>query len=229
MTKHPEETLYELQKTVATKFFKKNPIKRFPEDFLTKKVKNELFAEAGGKRRTPCVCTGVKSVKGGKGVKSGKGVKRRSRSLATMYRSWPGGQSHQVRHRFDKIDVKKAMESYNYYKKLEAKMKYEVIAMPEGKFELKIDKKVQIRPEKWPMPLEFDSFDKAKYVLYSRRKGPCVCNLPKDESIVKKAVQKYEKYLKKMRDKLVKAFMARNADRKLAEAMAGQVFPCKIY
>jgi hypothetical protein len=217
MTKHPENILYELKQEVAEKFFAENPLKRFPEDFLSKKVKEEMKGE--------------KSVKGGKGlkgVKSGKGIKRRSRSLATMYRSLPGGRSHQVRHRWDKIDFRKVMELCAEFKKTDAKMKYEIIVLPEGKFELKIDKKIQIRPEKWPMPLEFDYFEAAKYVLYARKKGQCAYNLPKDETIVKKAVKKYETYLKEVRDKLVKAFMARNVDEELAEGFVKLVFEEKL-
>ena len=136
----------------------------------------------------------------------------------------PNGPSHQVRHRWDKIDWRKVMELCAEFKKTEPKMAYEIIVLPEGKFELKIEKKIQIRPEKWPMPLEFDYFEAAKYVLYSRKKGQCAYNLPKDKSIVKKAVKKYETYLKEVRDKLVKAFMARNVDRKLAEAMTHALF-----
>ena len=44
MTKRPENVLYELQKTVATKFFAKNPIKKFPEDFLTKETHADEIA-----------------------------------------------------------------------------------------------------------------------------------------------------------------------------------------
>jgi hypothetical protein len=133
------------------------------------------------------------------------------------------------------------MTLHEYAKKKEAKMMYEVIVLPEGKFELKIEKKIQICPEKWPMPLEFDYFEAAKYVLYARRihstwfddahhrqAGPFVCNLPKDKTIVKKAVQKYEKYLKKIRDKLVKAFMERNVDEELAEGFTKLVFEDKL-
>jgi hypothetical protein len=231
MTKDAAGIIYNKMTSVAEEFFAENPLKRFPEDFLPIRLRQGLRRD-----RDPFPVAKQGSKLSGMTARKKKKGKQRSRSLATIYRSLPahsicsglGGQSHQVRHRLNKNDIKKAMESYNYYKKLEAKMAYEIIVLPEGKFELKIDKKIQIRPEKWPMPLEFDYFEAAKYVLYSRRKGPCVCNLPKDESIVKKAVKKYEKYLKEARDKLVKAFMARNVDEKLAEGFVKLVFEEKL-
>jgi hypothetical protein len=241
MTKRPEDVLYELQKTVAAEFFKANPLKRFPDDFLTKKVKEEMRGEGGfpaanqrGKLPGMTNRLGVK----GKRFPAANQVSRRPgmttrkkkkcRKLATMYRSWPGGRSHNRRHRPENINLLKAMTLHEYAKKAEAKMAYKIIVLPEGKFELKIDKKIQIRPEKWPMPLEFNYFEAAKYVLYARKKGQCAYNLPKDESIVKKAVKKYETYLKKIRDKLVKAFMERNVDSKLAEGFTKLVFEEKL-
>ena len=72
--------------------------------------------------------------------------------------------------------------------------------------------------------LEFDSYERAKYILYARKKEACVYKVPKSEIVVKRAVQKYEKYVEEMRDKLIKAYAEKGAERIIAESLAGQVF-----
>jgi len=92
-------------------------------------------------------------------------------------------------------------------------------------------KKVQICFESGMVILEFDSLEKAKYALYSRKKDQYVYKVPKSEIIVKRAVQKYEIYLKEIRNKLIKAFVERGADKTIAEGLAAQVFEeiCPIW
>jgi hypothetical protein len=187
--KRPEEILYKLKTEVTDAFFKANPVKKFPNDFLSKKVKEELA-----------------DVRGLPNLQ----YKHRIRARK--------GRDH--RHRRGKIDLKNALAAYEQFKKIETKMKYEIVVLPDGEFEFKMERKVQICPEKWPMPLEFDSFDDAKYVLYSRRKGQWVYELPKDKIAVKKAVAKYEKYLKEVREKLTLAFVGRGARKEMAELLA---------
>ena len=72
--------------------------------------------------------------------------------------------------------------------------------------------------------MEFGSLERAKYVLYSRKVGKYVYKVPKSEIAVKRAVAKYEKYRGEIREKLVKAFMARKVSRKAADGFAGIVF-----
>jgi hypothetical protein len=48
--------------------------------------------------------------------------------------------------------------------------------------------------------------------------------VPKIEIVVKRAVQKYEKYVEEIRDKLIKAYGEKGAERIIAESLAGQVF-----
>ena len=140
--KPPEEIISELKKEVAEGFFARNPIKRFPEDFLSRRVKTE----------------------------------------------------------------------------------FEAILVPGGKLKLKFEKKVQICFESGMVLLEFGSLERAKYILYARKKGQYVYKVPKSEIVVKRAVQKYEKYVEEMRDKLIKAYGEKGAERIIAERLAGQEF-----
>jgi hypothetical protein len=169
--KRPEDIIDELKKTVGDEFFKANPIKKFPEDFLSRRVKTE----------------------------------------------------------------------------------FEGILLPGGKLKLKFEKKVQICFESGMVLWEFDSLERAKYILYARELvlrseptvpkrlrrpeattqsikdilpeiGQYVYKVPKSEIVVKRAVQKYEKYVEEMRDKLIKAYLERGAERIIAEKLAGQEF-----
>ena len=148
--KRPEEIISELKTEVSEEFFKLNPIKRFPEDFLSRRVKSE----------------------------------------------------------------------------------FEDILVPGGKLELKFERKVQIcfcrkaspSGESGMVLLEFGSLERAKYILYARKKGQYVYKVPKSEIVVKRAVQKYEKYVEEIRDKLIKAYGEKGAERIVAERLAGEEF-----
>ena len=48
--------------------------------------------------------------------------------------------------------------------------------------------------------------------------------MPKSETVVKKAVQEYEIYLKEIRDKLIKAFLEQCGDRIISESLTRQIF-----
>ena len=41
MKKRPEEIISDIKEEVAAEFFAENPLKRFPEDFLSRRVKTE--------------------------------------------------------------------------------------------------------------------------------------------------------------------------------------------
>ena len=142
------------------------------------------------------------------------------------------GRDHRVKRA--KIDIKKAMEMYAFVEEMEKKStaKYVEILLPGVKLKLKFEKKVQIcfcrkaspSGESGMVLLEFDTLERAKYILYARKKEACVYKVPKSEIVVKKAVQKYEKYVEEMRDKLIKAYAEKGAERIIAESLAGQVF-----
>ena len=109
-----------------------------------------------------------------------------------------------------------------------SKAKYVEIGLPAGRLKLKMERKVQICFESGAVLMEFSSLERAKYVLYSRKirstsSGQAVYKVPKSEIAVKRAVARYEKYRAEIREKLVKAFMARNVERGAAEGFAGLV------
>ena len=104
------------------------------------------------------------------------------------------------------------------------KSEFEDILVPGGKLKLKFERKVQICFESGMVLLEFGSLERAKYILYARKKGQYVYKVPKSEIVVKRAVQKYEKYVEEMRDKLIKAYGEKGAERIAAERLAGQEF-----
>jgi hypothetical protein len=205
--KRPEEIISDIKKQVAERFFAANPLKKFPEDFLSAKVKKEL-ADIKNLPDLP--------------FRPGKRIT---------------GRTHRdVR---KKIDIQKVMAPYAYFKSLEAKMKYELVLLPGGKLKLNIGRKFEICSESGTVLLEFpseiasasgrashgaSSLERAKYVLYARKEGQFIYKVPKSEIVVKKAVQKYENYLKEIRDKLIKAYLERGADKITAESLARQVF-----
>jgi hypothetical protein len=194
----PEVIIDRLKKEVSAKFFEKNPLKRFPEDFLSAKAKKEL-ADIKNLPDLP--------------FRPGKRIT---------------GRTHRdVR---KKIDIQKVMASYAYFKSLEAKMKYELILLPGGKIKLNFGRKFEICSESGTVLLEFSSLERAKYILYARKEGnppeagKYIYKVPKSEIVVKRAVQKYENYLKETRDKLIKAYAEKGADKITAESLARQVF-----
>jgi hypothetical protein len=48
--------------------------------------------------------------------------------------------------------------------------------------------------------------------------------MPKNETVVKKAVQEYEFYLKELQDKLYTAFMEQSGDRNVSDNLTRQIF-----
>ena len=192
MTKKPEDILHKIKTEVSERFFAEEPLKKFPEDFLSAKAKKEL-ADIKNLPDLP--------------FRPGKRIT---------------GRTHRdVR---KKIDIQKVMASYAYFKSLEAKMKYELILLPGGKLKLNFGRKFEICSESGTVLLEFSSLERAKYILYARKKGEYIIKVPKSEIVVKRAVRKYENYLKETRDKLIKAYAEKGADKITAESLARQVF-----
>ena len=193
----PEEVIHKIKTEVSESFFAEESLKKFPEDFLSAKVKKEL-ADIKNLPDLP--------------FRPGKRIT---------------GRTHRdVR---KKIDIQKVMASYAYFKSLEAKMKYELILLPGGKLKLNFGRKFEICSESGTVLLEFSSLERAKYILYARKKGnppeagKYIYKVPKSEIVVKRAVQKYENYLKETRDKLIKAYAEKGADKITAESLARQV------
>jgi len=199
MAKKPvEEIISDIKKRVAGIFFAEEPVKKFPEDFLSAKVKKEL-APSSPRATTRQALPFEPSIK-------------------------ISGRYHRLRRA--KIDIKKAMAAHAFVKEMEEKStaKYEEVSVPGGKIKLNFGKQVQICFENGTVLLEFSSLERAKYILYARKKGEYIIKVPKSEIVVKRAVQKYENYLKETRDKLIKAYAEKGADKITAESLARQIF-----
>jgi len=204
MAKKPEDILYKIKTEVSESFFAEEPLKKFPEDFLSAKAKKELAPSSP--RATTRQALPFKL-----GVKI-------------------SGRYHRLRRA--KIDGKKVKAVYALAKAMEEKStaKYEEVALPGGKLKLNFGKQVQICFENGTVLLEFNTLERAKYILYARKKGnppeagKYIYKVPKSEIVVKRAVQKYENYLKETRDKLIKAYAEKGADKIIAESLARQVF-----
>jgi hypothetical protein len=197
--KRPEEIIYELKERVAKEFFAEEPLKKFPEDFLSEIVKKELAVPI----RYP------------KLFKSGHPLRKTSKII---------GGEHRTRRR--KIDLKKVNEALELFKEWEkvTAAKYEEILLPAGKLKLNFGRKFEICFKNGTVLLGFNSLERARYVLYARKKDQYIIKIPKSEIVVKRAVRKYEKYLKEMRDNLIKAFLSHGAEKSTAEGLMRQVF-----
>ncbi len=68
------------------------------------------------------------------------------------------------------------------------------------------------------------SLDEAKFILYAPRPNSFIIEIPTDKIIVQKAVDAYEKYLKKLKDEFFKTFSFRTHDLKQADNFTQQVF-----
>ena len=199
MAKKPvEQIIHKIKKEIAENFFAENSLKKFPEDFLSAKVKKELAERISYPNASK---SGVKI----------------------------SGRYHRVRRA--KIDIKKAMVACASFKAMEEKStaKYEEVPVPMGKLKLNFGRKFEICSESGTVLLEFSSLERAKYILYARKEGnppeagKYIYKVPKSEIVVKRAVQKYENYLKETRDKLIKAYAEKGADKITAESLARQV------
>jgi len=101
---------------------------------------------------------------------------------------------------------------------------FDTVAMPkDGKYKLKIEKYVEIYHSNGLRLGRFDCFEKAQYLIYSITKDKYMVAIPKDKSIVKLVLRRYEKYWAKKTEKLADYFMSQNANKKMALVMAEQV------
>ena len=61
--------------------------------------------------------------------------------------------------------------------------------------------------------------EEAKYVVYSQKPDSYVVNLPKDNVVITKAVNTYEKYLEKVRNDIFQEYFKRTFDHKLSDTL----------
>ena len=71
---------------------------------------------------------------------------------------------------------------------------------------------------------EAKSVDEAKYAIYSQKPDTFVVSLPKDSVVITKAVNDYERYLRKLRDDLFQALFKRTFDHKLSDTLMQRAF-----
>jgi type I restriction-modification system DNA methylase subunit len=71
--------------------------------------------------------------------------------------------------------------------------------------------------------MEVESLAMAKYIIYAQRKDSYIYKIPKDNSIMLKSIDKYEKYLSGIKKDLIDAIFGRTLDHKLAQALANQI------
>ena len=71
--------------------------------------------------------------------------------------------------------------------------------------------------------MEVQSIDKAKYIVYAKKKDEQVERVPDSEIVVKKAVKDYEIYARQIKEELYKAFMEKCGDHSLSENLTMQV------
>jgi type I restriction-modification system DNA methylase subunit len=71
---------------------------------------------------------------------------------------------------------------------------------------------------------EAESPDEAKLIVYSQKADSYVIKIPNKRAIIVKAVDEYERYLKKLKAKLFEAFFSRTLDHKQADLLVRQVF-----
>ncbi len=71
---------------------------------------------------------------------------------------------------------------------------------------------------------EAKDIDIAKYLIYAQQPNSYIIRVPKSEIVIRKALLKYEKYLRNLRGQLFKTFFDRALDHKLAETLTHRVF-----
>jgi len=63
-----------------------------------------------------------------------------------------------------------------------------------------------------------------KYIIYAQKKNEFVIKVPKSKTVVKKAIQEYEFYLKELQDKFYTAFIEQSGNRIISENFTKQIF-----
>ena len=63
------------------------------------------------------------------------------------------------------------------------------------------------------------SVEEAKYIIHSQKPDTFVVSLPKDNVVITKAVNAYERYLDKLRNELFQEFSKRTFDHKLSDTL----------
>jgi hypothetical protein len=113
-----------------------------------------------------------------------------------------------------------------FIKKRWSQIEYEEMNVPADKLKLgeNFFGKQQICLENGDSFIEVSSEERGKFIVYAKIKDQFVIKVPKSKTIIKKAVQEYEIYLKEIRNKLLKAFLEQCGDRVISENLTRQIF-----
>jgi type I restriction enzyme M protein len=71
---------------------------------------------------------------------------------------------------------------------------------------------------------EATDIDIAKYLIYAQQPNSYIIKVPKSEIVIRKALVRYEKYLRNLKGQLFKTFFDRALDHRLAEILTHRVF-----
>ncbi len=71
---------------------------------------------------------------------------------------------------------------------------------------------------------EAENFDEAKFIVYAQKPNSYVIKIPKKRPVVINAVESYEKYLKKLKDRLFGAIFSLTLDHKQADILVHQIY-----
>jgi len=106
------------------------------------------------------------------------------------------------------------------------KIQCDEIGVPAGKLKLgeSFFDKQEICDEEGKHFMEVATEERAKFIVYAKKKDELVIKIPESSVAIKKAVQGYEFYVKELKDKLYTAFMDKCGDHSLSENVTRQVF-----
>jgi isopentenyl phosphate kinase len=70
---------------------------------------------------------------------------------------------------------------------------------------------------------EAASIDMAKFIIYAQKKDSLIVKIPKGHAVISRAVEKYEKYILQIREKLYSSTYQRTLDHKLSASATSQM------
>jgi len=107
-----------------------------------------------------------------------------------------------------------------------SQVKCDEIGVPAGRLKLgeNFIGKQEICDAEGQHVMEVSSEEKAKFIVYAKKKDELVIKIPESSVVVKKAVQEYEIYLKELKNNLYTAFIEKCGDHSISENLTQQVF-----
>jgi len=106
------------------------------------------------------------------------------------------------------------------------KIDFEEVGLPKGKLKIgdSFFTQHEICNEDGQCVMEILSEEKAKYIVYAKKKDEFIVKIPKRTVILQKAVQDYEIYLKRLKEKLFTSFMEKCGDIIISQNLTRKIF-----